>query len=158
MRTIVVTGAHSNVGKTELASSLCGLIPGAVHVKIGHGEEKSGMDNIFLHMGAGFDDVVDAAGGADYVVIESNSIMAEIKPDCAIYLPGGKKRKPTAALAARKADVVRGEPVGRGVVERLVERLDLPETAVLEIIRLAGSWPEDAPPSACGDSKEIEEG
>ena len=141
MKTIVISGAHSNVGKTQLAERIRGLLPGAVHVKIGHGIEKEGVGNVFYHAGTPFYVIADENPGAEYLIIESNSILKEIKPECAIYLPGGEP-KPSAAGAAEDADLIRGKRVGRGAIARLVRDLGIDEKTVLEIVLLAGAVPE----------------
>jgi hypothetical protein len=141
VKTIVVSGAHSNVGKTQLAEGLCRLLPGAVHVKIGHGEEKRDMGNVFYHVGTPFYVIADENRGAGYLVIESNTILREIKPDCAIYLPGGEP-KLSAEEAAEKADIIRGERVGRGTVAQLARDLAIDEGTVVQMILLAGAVPE----------------
>ena len=141
MKTIVVSGAHSNVGKTKLARRLCGLLPGALHVKIGHGEEKKGMDNLFFHVGTPFPVIEKEIRHARYAVIESNRVLDELVPDCVIYLPG-ESPKPTAAGARERADIVRGEPVARETIDDLAGRLGLDEAKVLEIIAYAGAVPE----------------
>ncbi|MCK4237392.1 MAG: hypothetical protein KAX38_09765 [Candidatus Krumholzibacteria bacterium] len=138
MKTIVVSGAHSGVGKTSLALKLCELIPGAVHVKIGHGSAKDDLRNVFYHVGTSFKRIVSENGDADFLVIESNRILDEVTPDCTIYLTGGAT-KPSAALAEEKADIVRGSHIEQGAVERLCRRLGLPERTVLEIVRLSGA-------------------
>jgi hypothetical protein len=140
MKTIVISGAHSNVGKTQLAQRLCRLLPGALHVKIGHGERKEDVGNVFYHVGTPFYVVADENPDAAYLVIESNTILEEIKPDCAIYLPGGEP-KPSAESVAEKADIVRGELVSRPTIARLMRDLDADERTVVEMIMLAGAVP-----------------
>jgi hypothetical protein len=141
MKTIVVSGAHSNVGKTRLAEEICRLLPGAIHVKIGHGEEKDDVGNVFYHVGTPFYVIADENQGADFLVIESNTILKEIQPDCTIFLPGGVP-KPSAVGAVEKADIVRGERIDRGTMARLVDSLGIEEETVVEIISMAGAVPE----------------
>lgn len=141
MKMIVVSGAHSNVGKTKLARELCELLPGAVHVKIGHGKKKRDAGNIFFHVGTPFSRIEREIGNADFAVIESNSVLEELEPDCAIYLPGGSP-KPSAARALEQADIVRGEPVAARTIARLGGRLGLEEETVLDIVERAGAVPE----------------
>jgi hypothetical protein len=141
MKTIVVSGAHSNVGKTNLARVLCGLLPGAVHVKIGHGKEKRNGGNVFFHVGTPFSRIAREIRNADFAVIESNSVLEELEPDCAIYLPGSSP-KPSAGIALERADIVRGKPVSGGTIESLVSRLGLEEEMVLRIVELAGAATE----------------
>ena len=140
MRTIVISGAHSNVGKTKLARELCALLPGAVHVKIGHGTEKRDMGNLFFHVGTPFPRIAREIGEADFAVIESNSVLEELEPDCAIYLPGGSP-KPSARTAFERADIVRGEPVGRDTIARLAAGLGVTEETMLDIVERAGGLP-----------------
>lgn len=142
MKTIVVSGAHSNVGKTSLARELCALLPGAVRIKIGHGEEKSGEGNAFFRAGTPFSRVAREIGEAHFAVIESNRVLEELEPDCLIYLPGGAP-KPSAALARARADIVRGESLSRETIARLAGGLGLGEETALEIARLAGAILEE---------------
>lgn len=142
MKTIVVSGAHSNVGKTQLARELCGLLPGAVHVKIGHGKEKQNAGNLFFQVGTPFSRIEREIRHADFAVIESNSVLEVLAPDCTIYLPGGAP-KPSAGRALEQADVVRGEQVSRKTIESLAGRLGLDEATVFEITLLAGAMREE---------------
>lgn len=141
MKTVVISGAHSDVGKTQLAEQVRRLLPGAVHVKIGHGIEKENVGNVFYHVGTPFYVIADENPGAEYLIIESNSILKEIKPECAIYLPGGEP-KPSAVVAAEDADIIRGKRVGRGTIARIERDLGIDEKTVMEIVLLAGAVPE----------------
>ncbi len=139
MKTLVISGAHSNVGKTGLAENLCSLLRYAVHVKIGHGIEKKGHGNIFYRNGTSYEDIISENSDARFLIIESNSILCEITPDCAIYLSGGLP-KPGAAQAERKADIIRGKTVRRETVDTLAGRLGIDRKTVTEMIRLAGAF------------------
>jgi hypothetical protein len=142
MKTIVISGASSKVGKTTLAGRVCGILPGAVHVKIGHGARKPGMGNIFYPHGTGFERIEAENRGALFLVIESNGILREIDPDLAIYLPGGSP-KPSAAEAAEKADIVGGGRIGRGAIREIAERLGVAVETVSAIAAAAGSVTEE---------------
>lgn len=144
MKTIVISGAHSNVGKTKLARELCGMLPGAVHVKIGHGKEKANAGNLFFPAGTPYPRIEREIRRADFAVIESNSVLDELDPDCTIYLPGGPP-KPSAARALERADIVRGKRVARGTIEALAARLGVSEETVLEIVERAGALLEEKP-------------
>ena len=143
MKTIVISGAHSDVGKTKLAGELCGLLPGTLHVKIGHGEEKKDAGNLFFHVGTPYARIEREIRDAGFAVIESNRILEEMTPDCVIYLPGGAP-KPSAAAALERADIIRGEPITRGTIENLARRLGLDEATVIEIARLAGAMLDES--------------
>ncbi len=138
MKTIVVSGARSNTGKTSLAREICRLLPGAVHIKIGHGIEKDGIGNIFYSEGTGFERIASENESADFLVIESNGILEEIDPDCAIFLTGSYP-KPSARAARAKADIVRGEKITDEKSAKLSESLGVDEGTVLRIASLAGA-------------------
>jgi len=107
MKTIVISGAKSNIGKTTLAEKICALLPGSVCVKLGHGEEKEGMDNKFYPAGTPYERIKDENPQAGFLVIESNRILEEIKPDLTVYLPA-EDPKPSALIAEKRADLIRG--------------------------------------------------
>ena len=124
MKTIVVSGARSNVGKTTLAEAIRELLPMSVCVKLGHGEEKKGAGNIFYHAGKPFEEIVEENRGAEFLIVESNRILEEIEPDLAIYIPAGDP-KPSAALAEARADLVRGRDGCGDEVRLVAERLGI---------------------------------
>jgi hypothetical protein len=135
MKTVVISGARSNIGKTTLAERICSILPGSVCVKLGHGEKKAGMDNVFLHAGTSFGRIVEENPGAKYLVIESNRILEELEPDLAVYLPADDP-KPSAALAMERADLVRGCKGSELEAGLVAERLDVDEETAAEITRL----------------------
>ncbi|RPI76349.1 MAG: hypothetical protein EHM45_13215, partial [Desulfobacteraceae bacterium] len=98
MKVIVVSGAHSNVGKTLLSQALCKLLPGAVHIKIGHHARKPGNDDHFYYIGTGFTTIAADHEQARFLVIESNRILEKITPECVIYL-SAENPKPSAEMA-----------------------------------------------------------
>ncbi|MBU8923369.1 MAG: molybdopterin molybdotransferase MoeA [Bacteroidales bacterium] len=137
MKTIVIAGAHSKVGKTGLAGSICSMVKGAVHIKIGHGTVKKNMDNIFFPQGTPFRDIQEKYNDAPFLVIESGAVTAEFEPDCLIYLPGGEP-KPGADEIRKVADLVRGEVVGMDRLVALSGRLGLSLDKVEMIADVAG--------------------
>lgn len=139
-RVVAVTGAHTDVGKTTLARKLTAILPEAVFIKIGHGERKPDMENIFYHAGTPFSRIARENSGARFMVIESNSLLREVTPECVIYLPGGNPKK-SAELARKNADIIRGEKVPPDMVILLAERLGLPEKKILDMIEAAGAVP-----------------
>jgi len=137
---VAVTGAHTNVGKSTLARKLTAILPEAVFIKIGHGERKPGMDNMFYHVGTHFSRIARENSSARFMVIESNSLLREVTPECVIYLPGGNPKK-SAELARENADIIRGKKVEPETVDHLVERMRLPEMTVIDMIKAAGAIP-----------------
>ena len=75
MKVIVVSGARSNVGKTQLARALCELLPGAVRIKIGHHVSKPGGDDNLYQMGTSFSTIESEHRNAHFLIIESNRIL-----------------------------------------------------------------------------------
>jgi hypothetical protein len=139
MKVIVVSGAHSNIGKTYLSRALCKLLPGAVRIKIGHNARKPGYDDGYLyHMGTSFATIAAEHSSARFLVIESNSILEEITPECAIYLPD-ENPKPSSEIAIKKADIIRGEYVPESRISLIAKRLECDEAVILKILELSGA-------------------
>ena len=135
MKVIVVSGARSNVGKTLLSRALCNILPGAVRVKIGHHAPKPGRDRNLYPIGTSFETIATDHSDASFLIIESNRILQEITPDCVIYLSGDDP-KPSAKLALKKADIIRGEPVPSSKVSLLARRMECGEALVREIVKV----------------------
>lgn len=135
MKTIVVSGARSNVGKTTLARGICSVLPGSVHVKLGHGERKEGTGNVFYRAGTSFESIVEGSPDARFLVIESNRILEDLRPDLTVYIPA-EERKPSAALAERRADLTRGCAGEAGEVSLVSERLGVDHETAAGIVRL----------------------
>lgn len=150
MRTIVVSGARSNVGKTSLARELCRLLPGAVHVKLGHGREKPGAGNVFYRAGTPFGEIEAAHPGAPFLVIESNRVLEELRPDLAIYLPASDP-KPSARRARERADYVRGGALPEDAAGDIARRLGCATETAEEIARLITEG--SAQPERNGDER-----
>jgi len=138
MKVIVVSGARSKVGKTQLSRALCRLLPGAVRIKIGHHARKPSGESHLYPMGTGFSRIVAEHGGARFLIIESNRILEEITPECAIYLPA-EDPKPSAEIAVKKADIVRGEPVSASKISVLAKRMECDEATIRKIAELSGA-------------------
>jgi len=138
MKVIVVSGAHSNVGKTHLARALRDLLPGAVRIKIGHHERKPGGDGYYYHIGTGFPTIAAGHSNERFLIIESNHILKDITPECTIYLPA-ENPKPSAEIAVKKADIIRGEPVPASRISILAKRLECDETVIRKIVELSGA-------------------
>jgi hypothetical protein len=138
MKVIVVSGAHSNVGKTQLARALRELLPGALRIKIGHHERKPGGDGYYYYVGTNFPTIAADHSDANFLIIESNHILQEITPECVIYLPA-ENPKPSAEIAQRKADIIRGEPVPVEKISALAKRLECDEKVIWKIVELSGA-------------------
>jgi hypothetical protein len=89
-------------------------------------------------MGTGFSRIVAEHGGARFLIIESNRILEEITPECAIYLPA-EDPKPSAEIAVKKADIVRGEPVSASKISVLAKRMECDEATIRKIAELSGA-------------------
>ena len=133
-----MSGARSNVGKTHVARAVERLLPGSVRVKIGHHARKPEGDPNLYPMGTGFSTIASEHGEADFLIIESNRILEEITPECVIYLAADNP-KPSAEIAAGKADITRGQPVTESKIADLAGRLGCGEDTIRRIAQLAGA-------------------
>ena len=141
MKVIVVSGARSNVGKTQLARALEKLLPGAVRVKIGHHARKPAGDPNLYDMGTSFSTIAAQHGNAQFLIIESNRILEEIIPECTIYLAADNP-KPSAEIAAKKADIIRGKGVPVSKISELAERMGCDGEIIRKIVELSGALNE----------------
>lgn len=141
MKVIVISGARSNVGKTYLARKLCKLLPGSVRIKIGHHPYKPSKDGFLYPMGTSFSTIAAEHRNAQFLIIESNTILQEITPECVIYIPADNK-KPSAEVAIKKADIIRGEPISASKISSLSERMGCDETIMRKIIEISGALME----------------
>lgn len=135
MKVIVISGASSRVGKTTLALGLQRVLPDAEVVKIGHGPRKDRIGNHFYELGTSFETIQENHAHAQWLLIESNSILREIQPDLVIYLEGPHP-KPSATEARRQADLVSGQEVSDEEAARLAARLDITPDLMRTILRL----------------------
>ena len=140
MKTIVVSGARSNVGKTTTAKKIVRLLHGAIYIKIGHGKEKPNQEGKFFHTGATFNDIISKHGEAPFLIIESNAILNEITPDLLIYLTGDSQ-KPSAKKAKGIADIIRGKHVDERILSDLARALSIEESTIRKIAWISGARP-----------------
>jgi hypothetical protein len=137
MKVIVISGASSHVGKTTVARNLQALLEGATLVKIGHGRFDPEIKNHFYPLGTPFETIRTGHAEADWLLIESNAVLREIRPDLTIYLEG-ENPKPSAEYARSRADIVSGQHVDRKKVARLAARLGVPASLVRTMVRICG--------------------
>lgn len=138
MKIIVVSGACSGVGKTTLARGISNLLTDVLTVKIGHHAEKVHKAIKLFPMGTSMHTIMLYAGDVSYLIIESNSILKEIIPDCVVYLTGDSP-KPSASLALIMADIISGEIVDTCKINELALRLSLDISIIKKIAMLAGA-------------------
>ena len=144
MKTIVISGARSNVGKTTLARNLAALLDDSVFVKIGHHQNKKANDDLFFQMGTSINELSRVFGSHRYLIIESNSILTEFKPDCTIFLSADSP-KPSASFAEKKADIIRGGSINESKFTTLAAKLEIEPGLMRQIIALAGVSLEPLP-------------
>jgi molybdopterin-guanine dinucleotide biosynthesis protein A len=141
MKTIVIAGASSGVGKTSLARELVALLPGARRIKIGRHQPKPGVDGAFYPLGTPYAAILHDHGDAPCLLIESNRILEQMSADVVIYLDGPRP-KPSAAVARARAALVSGRPADRQCIASLAARLEIPAAMATRLAWLAGARPE----------------
>jgi molybdopterin-guanine dinucleotide biosynthesis protein A len=141
MKTIVVSGASSGVGKTTVANMIADILPKSVVVKIGHHEAREGRPPGFYPRGTTVGTLMKEHPAASFLVIESNSILREHAPDICIYLDGIDE-KPSAAFARQCANLRRGEPCAPHIVATVAKRLCVDGSVATQIAWFAGARPE----------------
>jgi molybdopterin-guanine dinucleotide biosynthesis protein A len=140
MKTIVISGAHSGVGKTTLAKELLAVLFGSVFVKIGHHSENPANKDLLYPVGTSFYEIRKQHNDIPYLIIESNSILNEIAPDCAIYLDA-ECPKPSAISARGKADIISALKISAGKIDELSVKLGIDTRTMRRIAWLSGARP-----------------
>ncbi len=142
MKTIVIAGGGSNVGKTTLARKLTELLPNARAVKLGTHPPKPGKPGLFFPIDTPWSEVNTALGNCGYAIVESGSLLddPELEPDLIIFLPtpAGRTDKPGSKRRRQRADLVRGEPISRDSLTALERRLALDEDRLQQVLIAAG--------------------
>jgi molybdopterin-guanine dinucleotide biosynthesis protein A len=140
MKTIVISGASSGVGKTTLARQLARMLPNATIAKIGHGTPKDN-DIPLYQSGTSFEQIQKDFSRGSFLIIESNSILEEFSPDMTIFLDG-ISAKPSALHARRKADIISDIRVNEQTIRHLAENTGLSREIIRRIAWLSGARPE----------------
>lgn len=138
MKTIVICGASSGVGKTTLARSLRAVLLDAEWVKIGHGKPKADVGNRLYPLGTSMETLCANHSDAAWLLIESNSILYDAEPDLVIYLDGANP-KLSAGYARTRAHIISGQYVAAEEITHLAKRLGLSVDMVESIVRLSGA-------------------
>jgi hypothetical protein len=114
MKTIVIAGAASDVGKTTVLRKLSKFVPDNVAVKLGRSDaHDKNKDEILLPS----DSSIEAIRGViekepAYLLIESNSLLKRFDPDLAIFVDGkSPNRRPDAEELKEKCDLVMGSRI-----------------------------------------------
>jgi molybdopterin-guanine dinucleotide biosynthesis protein A len=143
MKTIVIAGGRSGIGKSTLAKELVGILPNSIHVKIGHHPQSSAKHNLFFPMNTVFQDILPHVNNFRFIIIESNSILETHNPDCTIFLPS-KDQKPSAEVAFKKADIIRGHRITKKQLTTIAQRLDISDEVMTRVAWTTGARPEPA--------------
>jgi molybdopterin-guanine dinucleotide biosynthesis protein A len=140
MKTIVISGAHSGVGKTTLAKELLAVLPGSVFVKFGHHPKDSSNKDLLYPAGTSFCEIRKQHEDIPCLLIESNSILRELTPDCTIYLDADCP-KPSGISAKEKADIISSQKISAGKIDELSARLGIDTRAMRRVAWLCGARP-----------------
>ena len=142
MKTIVIAGGGSNVGKTTLAEALGRLLPATRIAKLGTHPPKAEKPSLFFPIDTGYQTVAREAGDCSFLIIESGAILddAAFEPDLVIFLPApaGRKNKPGSHRRLKRADLIRGTPISNHQLQHLCRRLDVDEATFSVVLRAIG--------------------
>lgn len=128
MKTIIIAGAGSKVGKTTVLRTIVKALPDAVAVKLGGTRAADkGKEEMLLPSESSVEDIVKALGREPvHLIIEGNSILKRHEPDLAIFVEGevADRRADADELKAR-CDLVAGGKVECSRAFALAGRLGL---------------------------------
>jgi hypothetical protein len=112
LKIIVISGSHSNIGKTTLLRNIQTKLnfSSTIAIKFGHRSFNNEKPEKFfsnIQEGLEYIESLEKAGNPDFLLIESNSILNYIEPDLGIFLKSKDKlEKDSAKLAKAKADII----------------------------------------------------
>jgi len=111
MKTWLIAGASSGVGKTTLVQDLVKVLPDAEFLKVGHGRrKKKGPTNFFTSADEGLSFIESLKGKCEHCVIESNRLVGILKADIVIFLDrDGSDRRTDAGTLRKSADIILGQ-------------------------------------------------
>jgi len=111
VKTIVVSGSASHIGKTTLVRGVKRALSSrrVQAIKIGHGSDQPGKDERLFHdvpSGLAYIQERLAAADTDVLIIESSSIYEHFRPDLGILLVcPWEPEKESARIARQHADI-----------------------------------------------------
>ena len=112
MKTIVVSGSASKIGKTTLVRNIKQALSRSrvQAIKFGHGPSRAGKDELLFHdldEGLAFIRERLTSTDIDVLIIESSSIYEHFKPDLGIFLVcPWKPEKASARIARSNANLI----------------------------------------------------
>ena len=142
MKVIVIAGGGRESGKTTLATALCELLPHSRSAKLGHHGAKEGKCTLLFPLDTPYREVVRNVKGCSFLIIESGAILddPDLRADLVIFLPsrGNRGDKSGSEHRRAKADLVRGEPLAAGQVERLRRALGVGDEVFDALLKATG--------------------
>jgi len=142
MKVIVIAGGGRRSGKTTLAAALCELLPDSRSVKLGHHRAKEGKPALLFPLDTPYREVVRKMEECLFLIIESGGILddPDLQADLVIFLPtpGAGRDKPGSERRRARADLVRGEPVAAGQLDKLRRALGVNSGTFDALLKAAG--------------------
>ncbi|MFH1829185.1 MAG: hypothetical protein ABH871_00215 [Pseudomonadota bacterium] len=114
MKTIVVAGACSDVGKTTVLRKIRDFFSDSISVKLGKSEAfDKNKEELLLPSDSSIDSIKHALPRQPaYLLIEGNSILKRFDPDLSIFVDGdGPDRRPDADELKKKCDLIVGKRI-----------------------------------------------
>jgi len=140
-KVIVVSGARSSTGKTNLAWQFNQLLGDAAVIKIGHNSNKPDLKNFFYPHGTSYQTIVENHAASKWLIIESNSIYDSVTPELGFFLDGDNP-KPSAKYAKSKADIISGKSIDQQTMSDLSRKTGLDISVIEAMAWLAGARPK----------------
>jgi hypothetical protein len=129
LKTIVISGSHSKIGKTTLLRNIQARLNHAstIAIKIGHRPRNADKPEKFFSNipdGLKYIESLAKSGSPDFLLIESNSILNYLKPDLVIFLKSkDKPEKDSAGVAKPKADIIIDENFDYNAAGKTIEEI-----------------------------------
>lgn len=138
MKTWLIAGAQSGVGKTTLVRKLTEILPNSEFLKIGHSpRRKTGPANYFTSADKALDFISRQEVGFDHCVVESNRLVGKLDADVVIFLDREEGDRRHDADRLRKcADIILGYQGNRNKWGKVISALELPPDVSKGVIKV----------------------
>jgi len=140
MKIIVISGSHSNCGKTTIVKKICEIFENSFPIKLGTGEYKKSKNILLLKKGISINEILKyVPENTEFLILESNDIIQTINPDLNIFVRGDDEReKENSKETICKADLISGSSASCPLAFLIANRLGVEKIKIGKLLNCLG--------------------